>query len=63
MPYRVDKKGEYYYLYKLKEKIYANKRFHSRQSAINMAKVWMNYRRERPYVSGRYILSRHSSNK
>lgn len=59
MPFRVDKKKDgYYYLYRLKQKTYAKSKFKSRESAINQAKNWMRYRKEKPYVSGNKILAK-----
>ena len=58
MPFEVRKIGEKYKLWKIKEKEYANKEFNSRESAISMAKTWMRYRKEDPYVKGNKILDR-----
>ena len=43
MPFRIDKVKDGYKLYNTDKKVYAKKTFKTRQSAVNMRKVWMGY--------------------
>lgn len=63
MPYKIVKRYKsngtiFYKLLKLKENKFAKPNFKTKQNAINQAKNWMRYRKEKPYVKGNYILSR-----
>tara|TARA_R100000278_G_scaffold120960_1_gene103938 strand:+ start:5093 stop:5272 length:180 start_codon:yes stop_codon:yes gene_type:complete len=58
MPYEVKKVGKNYKLYKLKEKKYVKTNYKSKQSAINSAINFMNYRNENPVVRGNKIVSK-----
>tara|TARA_R110002167_G_scaffold33431_2_gene107326 strand:- start:1168 stop:1353 length:186 start_codon:yes stop_codon:yes gene_type:complete len=58
MPFRIDKVGDEYKLYRLKQKNYVNVKFKSRMSAISAGKNYMRYRKEVPYVKGNMILNK-----
>tara|TARA_R100000781_G_C4051986_1_gene117943 strand:+ start:432 stop:620 length:189 start_codon:yes stop_codon:yes gene_type:complete len=58
MPFRVDKVGDVWKLFKLKEKSYAKVNFKSRMSAISAGKNYMRYRKEVPFVKGNMILNK-----
>ena len=58
MPFRVDKVKDGYKLFKLKERTYAKVKFKSKQSAINAAKNYMRYRKEKPIVKGNMIITK-----
>lgn len=56
MPFKVvKKKDNYYYLYRINEKTFAKSKFKTKESAINQAKNWMRYRKEKPVVKGNLI--------
>lgn len=46
MPFLIKKVGDYWKIYKIKEKKFAKPRFKTKQSAINQAKNWLRYRKE-----------------
>ena len=48
MPYQVKKIKNKYKLYNLHTKKYVNVNYSTKQKAINSAKVFMKYRREKP---------------
>ena len=58
MPYRVIKEKDKYLLKNIKTGKISNKKFNSKQTAINMAVVWMKYRKEKPIIKGNTILSK-----
>lgn len=58
MPFRIDKVGDEYKLYRIKQKNYVNVKFKSRMSAISAGKNYMRYRKEVPYVKGNMILNK-----
>ena len=58
MPYQVKKVGSKFKLYNLYKKKFVNVKYKSKQSAINSAKAFMRYRREKPYVKGSLVLAR-----
>lgn len=58
MPYQVKKVGDKYKLWKIKEKVFVNKTFNSKESAISTAKNYMRYRKEKPIVKGNKILNK-----
>ena len=43
MPFKVVKQGDRYRLYNLDKKVYSKTNFKTRQSALNMSKVYMKY--------------------
>jgi hypothetical protein len=49
MPFRINKVGSVWKIYKLDENRYATREFKTRAAAINMAKNWTLYRREHGY--------------
>jgi len=58
MPYQIKKEDDSYYLYKLKDGTRINKKFKSKQSAVNMGFQFMRYRKEEPYLKGNKILNK-----
>ena len=58
MPYQINKVGKKYKLYDLSEKIFVNKEFNSKESAISAGKNYMRYRKEVPIVKGNKILNK-----
>tara|TARA_Y100001963_G_scaffold156054_1_gene248702 strand:- start:695 stop:886 length:192 start_codon:yes stop_codon:yes gene_type:complete len=62
MPYQVVKikfnNTNYYKLKRINDGTLVNKKFKSKESAINMAKNWMRYRKENPIVKGNKILNK-----
>ena len=52
MPYQIKKVKEKYMLWKINEKKYVNKKYNTRQSAINAGKRFMEYRKEKPVLVG-----------
>ena len=57
MPYEVKKDGDYYVLKKLKDGSIVNKRFKTKKIAIDTAKRYMIFRKEKPIVKGNKILN------
>lgn len=58
MPYQVKKVGDKYRLYNLSKKVFVNKFFNSKESAISAGKNYMRYRKENPIVKGNKILNK-----
>ena len=58
MPYQVVKEKDYFKLKNITKGVFVNKKFKSKESAINMAKNWMRYRKEKPIVKGNKILNK-----
>lgn len=59
MPYQVIKnKNDKYQLKKLKDNKTIKTQFQSKEKAINQAKNWMLYRKEKPIVKGNKILNK-----
>ena len=50
MPYQIKKVGKKYKLYNLHKKLYVNKEFNSKESALSAGKNYMRYRIEIPVV-------------
>ncbi len=46
MPYKIIKKGKYWKIYKIDDKVFAKPRFKTKQSATNQANNWLRYRHE-----------------
>jgi len=58
MPYQIKKVREKYMLWKINEKKYVNKKYNTRQSAINAGKRFMEYRKEKPVLVGNRLLNK-----
>jgi len=58
MPYQIKKVGKKYKLYNLHKKVFVNKEFNSRESAISAGKNYMKYRKEKPVLVGNKILNK-----
>ena len=58
MPYQIKKVGDKYRLYNLSKKVFVNKYFNSKESAISAGKNYMRYRKEIPIVKGNKILNK-----
>lgn len=58
MPYQIKKVGDKYRLYNLSKKVFVNKFFNSKESAISAGKNYMRYRKEIPIVKGNKILNK-----
>lgn len=58
MPYQIKKVGKKFKLYNLSKKIFVNKEFNSKESAISAGKNYMRYRKEVPIVKGNKILNK-----
>jgi len=63
MPYQIKKIENYFQLYNLSKKKLLKTKFKSRETAINQAKNWMRYRKEKPVVQGNKILNAKKKNK
>lgn len=46
MPFKIVKVGEYWRIYKIKNRKFAKPKFKTKQSATNQAKNWLRYRNE-----------------
>ena len=57
MPWKVEQTSKGYQLRKLTDNSLNPKVFKTRQSAINMGKRWMQYRKEIPVVRGNRVLA------
>lgn len=60
MPYQIKKVGKKYKLYNMHKKVFVNKIFNTRESAISAGKNYMRYRKEVPVLKGNKILNKKS---
>tara|TARA_R100001509_G_scaffold164990_1_gene144580 strand:- start:12905 stop:13087 length:183 start_codon:yes stop_codon:yes gene_type:complete len=58
MPFKIEKKKDKWKLYNIHKKVYVNKTFNSKETAISAGKAYMRYRGEKPYLSGNKLLHR-----
>ena len=60
MPFKIEKKNNYYKLRKVTDNKLVNVKFKSKENAINQAKNYMRYRGEIPIVKGNKVLNKNT---